>query len=90
MDFGRDFTKTIVTLAQEGVRGSSWALEYVEFRGESISGTFRANPIDLGARILKKIIFFGYFRKKYIIFSLLFLIIVSLFFLGWGGWSSSN
>ena len=34
--FGRDFTKTIVTLAQEGVRGSSWALEYAESRGESI------------------------------------------------------
>ena len=55
--FGRDFTKTVVTLAQEGVRGSSWALEYAESRGESISGTFRTIPRDPGARILKKTIF---------------------------------
>ena len=55
--FGRDFTKTVVTLAQEGVRGSSWALEYAESRGESISGTFRAVTRDPGARILKKPIF---------------------------------
>ena len=57
MDFGRDFTKTIVTLAQEGVRGSSWALDYAESRGGSISGTFRAIPRDPGAPILKKQIF---------------------------------
>ena len=31
-----------------GVRGSSWALECVEFRVESISDTFRAIPRDLG------------------------------------------
>ena len=62
--FGRDFTKTIVTLAQEGVRGSSWALEYAESRGESISGTFRAIPRDPGARILKKQIFPENLSKK--------------------------
>ena len=58
--FGRDFTKTVVTLAQEGVRGSSWALGHPEFYGESISDTPRAFPRDLGTPILKKH-FFRYF-----------------------------
>ena len=51
------FTKNLVTFASGGVRRSSWALECVEFHGESISGTPGAFPRDLGAPILKKLIF---------------------------------
>ena len=52
------FTKIVVTFDSEGVRRSSWALKCVEFRGESISGTFRTIPCDLGVLILKKQYFY--------------------------------
>ena len=64
MAFGGNFTKILVTLGSGGVRRSSWALEYVEFHGGSISGTPGAIPRDLGGHILKKPGNFRYFPQK--------------------------
>ena len=66
--FGGNFTKILVTLGSGGVRRSSWALECVEFHGESISDTSGTIPRDLGGHILKKTgnfpIFSDIFPKK--------------------------
>ena len=62
--FGGNFTKILVTLGSGGVRRSSWALECVEFHGESISDTSGTIPRDLGGHILKKTENFRYFPQK--------------------------